>query len=329
MVFAEAHSLLVWFSVIRIISWTSSRSRKWKVTSTLPQIPLTHISLLFFTFTAKGRALWGKQGMNAQVRVSLLPIPSTLIIHVVHHRSCNRLMPFHFVWFCSVNRHCKTSICAAFASIQTSHSIISTPQSLVFNYGLPYHTAHMQSDQLCKDAAAALLWNCCICKQLVTSAFHDNCICRVLCVCGLCVRLCVCLILIEQNELRNTEMLSAACAVGVGCCFAAPIGGKTTWLQPLLEWEIWEIIRWEQKFPHQQESKCYIGQSIIEVFRLRVTYLISATVARVTLNHPSHSREDDISGTLWGNPLRWNKCPLTVGSRMQLKNSNWHRCLRG
>nr|XP_055058505.1 chloride channel protein 2a isoform X3 [Misgurnus anguillicaudatus] len=31
----------------------------------------------------------------------------------------------------------------------------------------------------------------------------------------------------NKNELRNTEMLSAACAVGVGCCFAAPIGGKT------------------------------------------------------------------------------------------------------
>uniref|UniRef100_A0A8C2DXC6 Chloride channel, voltage-sensitive 2a n=1 Tax=Cyprinus carpio TaxID=7962 RepID=A0A8C2DXC6_CYPCA len=30
---------------------------------------------------------------------------------------------------------------------------------------------------------------------------------------------------IYLNELRNTEMLSAACAVGVGCCFAAPIGG--------------------------------------------------------------------------------------------------------
>ncbi|KTG45951.1 hypothetical protein cypCar_00008898, partial [Cyprinus carpio] len=29
----------------------------------------------------------------------------------------------------------------------------------------------------------------------------------------------------NKNELRNTEMLSAACAVGVGCCFAAPIGG--------------------------------------------------------------------------------------------------------
>uniref|UniRef100_A0A8C5FPP7 Chloride channel, voltage-sensitive 2a n=1 Tax=Gadus morhua TaxID=8049 RepID=A0A8C5FPP7_GADMO len=28
-----------------------------------------------------------------------------------------------------------------------------------------------------------------------------------------------------DNEMRNTEMLSAACAVGVGCCFAAPIGG--------------------------------------------------------------------------------------------------------
>ncbi|KAJ8271154.1 hypothetical protein GJAV_G00123360 [Gymnothorax javanicus] len=29
----------------------------------------------------------------------------------------------------------------------------------------------------------------------------------------------------KENELRNIEMLSAACAVGVGCCFAAPIGG--------------------------------------------------------------------------------------------------------
>ncbi|XP_054883855.1 chloride channel protein 2-like isoform X1 [Poeciliopsis prolifica] len=28
-----------------------------------------------------------------------------------------------------------------------------------------------------------------------------------------------------KNESRNTEMLAAACAVGVGCCFAAPIGG--------------------------------------------------------------------------------------------------------
>lgn len=29
-----------------------------------------------------------------------------------------------------------------------------------------------------------------------------------------------------QNESRNIEMLAAACAVGVGCCFAAPIGGE-------------------------------------------------------------------------------------------------------
>uniref|UniRef100_A0A6E8V5Q8 Chloride channel protein n=1 Tax=Anopheles coluzzii TaxID=1518534 RepID=A0A6E8V5Q8_ANOCL len=30
---------------------------------------------------------------------------------------------------------------------------------------------------------------------------------------------------IYENESRNTEMLAAACAVGVGACFAAPIGG--------------------------------------------------------------------------------------------------------
>uniref|UniRef100_A0A4W6BWN0 Chloride channel 2c n=1 Tax=Lates calcarifer TaxID=8187 RepID=A0A4W6BWN0_LATCA len=30
---------------------------------------------------------------------------------------------------------------------------------------------------------------------------------------------------IYENESRNIEMLAAACAVGVGCCFAAPIGG--------------------------------------------------------------------------------------------------------
>lgn len=31
-----------------------------------------------------------------------------------------------------------------------------------------------------------------------------------------------------QNEARKIEMLAAACAVGVGCCFAAPIGGRVT-----------------------------------------------------------------------------------------------------
>ncbi|XP_043347993.1 chloride channel protein 2 isoform X1 [Dermochelys coriacea] len=30
---------------------------------------------------------------------------------------------------------------------------------------------------------------------------------------------------IYENQSRNIEMLAAACAVGVGCCFAAPIGG--------------------------------------------------------------------------------------------------------
>ena len=30
---------------------------------------------------------------------------------------------------------------------------------------------------------------------------------------------------IYSNESRKTEMLAAACAVGVACCFGAPIGG--------------------------------------------------------------------------------------------------------
>ena len=30
---------------------------------------------------------------------------------------------------------------------------------------------------------------------------------------------------IYENESRNSEMLAAACAVGIACCFAAPIGG--------------------------------------------------------------------------------------------------------
>lgn len=30
---------------------------------------------------------------------------------------------------------------------------------------------------------------------------------------------------IYENESRSNEMLAAACAVGVACCFAAPIGG--------------------------------------------------------------------------------------------------------
>ena len=39
---------------------------------------------------------------------------------------------------------------------------------------------------------------------------------------------------IYSNESRKTEMLAAACAVGVACCFGAPIGGvlfsiEVTW----------------------------------------------------------------------------------------------------
>lgn len=32
---------------------------------------------------------------------------------------------------------------------------------------------------------------------------------------------------IYENENRTTEMLAAACAVGVASCFAAPVGGKS------------------------------------------------------------------------------------------------------
>lgn len=32
---------------------------------------------------------------------------------------------------------------------------------------------------------------------------------------------------IYENESRHCEMLAAACAVGVGSCFGAPVGGKS------------------------------------------------------------------------------------------------------
>lgn len=246
--FAEAQSSLVWFLCALDNKLDVFQEHKWKVTSTLtPSHSHIFLFLFFFTFTAKGRALWGKQGMNAQVRVSSLPIPLTLVIHGIHFWSWDRWIIF--VWSCSSNRHSKTSICAAFASVQTSHSMIST-SLLAFQLWPPTSPrSYMWSHRLCKDTAAASRWHCCICKQLVTLVFMIKCIgcslragvlCRYMhcapvriCVCVfpwlhsfVWVRACVYLIPIIQNELRNTEMLSAACAVGVGCCFAAPIGGK-------------------------------------------------------------------------------------------------------
>lgn len=105
---------------------------------------------------------------------------------------------------------------------------------------------------------------------------------------SVCVRLY--LIVVGQNELRNTEMLSAACAVGVGCCFAAPIGGKTTWLQPLIEWYLimvrwlWEIIRWGEHLPRKQESACQ-SWSVhpSNCWTPGAVFCISATVGHVTL----------------------------------------------
>ncbi|KAJ7324713.1 hypothetical protein JRQ81_017733 [Phrynocephalus forsythii] len=48
---------------------------------------------------------------------------------------------------------------------------------------------------------------------------------------------------IYENESRNIEMLAAACAVGVGCCFAAPIGGQKV-LQAHSSFPLTEIL-WE------------------------------------------------------------------------------------
>lgn len=35
---------------------------------------------------------------------------------------------------------------------------------------------------------------------------------------------------IYENESRNSEMLAAACAVGVSCNFGAPIGGQSAYV---------------------------------------------------------------------------------------------------
>lgn len=40
---------------------------------------------------------------------------------------------------------------------------------------------------------------------------------------------------IYENESRNSEMLAAACAVGIACCFAAPIGGTRATILLLLK----------------------------------------------------------------------------------------------
>lgn len=57
---------------------------------------------------------------------------------------------------------------------------------------------------------------------------------------------------IYENESRNSEMLAAACAVGVASCFAAPIGGKlyliflnsvncSVWLETMYVGVVWNF----------------------------------------------------------------------------------------
>lgn len=48
---------------------------------------------------------------------------------------------------------------------------------------------------------------------------------------------------IYENESRNSEMLAAACAVGVGACFAAPVGGTVHKFEEVLvdDWSFLKI----------------------------------------------------------------------------------------
>lgn len=104
-----------------------------------------------------------------------------------------------------------------------------------------------------------------------TSAFWF-CVCvrvfwttgQVVCFCILNCLLCVC---VEQNESRNTEMLAAACAVGVGCCFAAPIGGQNR--------SCWFRITFLKVSPKRnQTTLCHWFSNQTYFFKIRSTFLI-------------------------------------------------------
>lgn len=113
------------------------------------------------------------------------------------------------VWLCPVKRRCRAS--DPCFNTQTSHSMISTFDLCFLLCPPPSHPTIHMCDHAEGETFRVKL------QLLYLQAF--------LLMINPSVCVCVC---IWQNELRNTEMLSAACAVGVGCCFAAPIGGKIT-----------------------------------------------------------------------------------------------------
>lgn len=75
-------------------------------------------------------------------------------------------------------------------------------------------------------------------------------------------------------------MLSAACAVGVGCCFAAPIGGKSIhldhgWSLEIMSYHIYDSVSNILLDHFNSEPKLFVVQSIVFVagvlFSIEVT----------------------------------------------------------
>lgn len=155
--------------------------------------------------------------------VSISPVSSTLIIHAVHFRGCDRLMPFHLSPLCLFlfSEPLQRGIDLLFLCFSKNISFQDF-NTQFFNLPPFFQRSYMQF-HICETATVKHI--CCILSGICTYMYtcwemHAS----------------VCFYVhIWQNELRNTEMLSAACAVGVGCCFAAPIGGKTTRLHRLIE----------------------------------------------------------------------------------------------
>lgn len=78
---------------------------------------------------------------------------------------------------------------------------------------------------------------------------------------------------IYENESRNTEMLAAACAVGVASCFGAPIGGK---ILPnivlFFSQKLFINIKKKKSFHH--DMLYYLGNSIFSNRRFLYTLLV-------------------------------------------------------
>lgn len=134
--------------------------------------------------------------------------------------------PFHSVWPCPANRHSETHR-SALPLLLYKHLIprFQHPVLGFTNHDFPYPPFMPHTSCVTCVRAPRSCWGFVRPCNSWDSLFW--------------LWVYVYVTLVGQNELRNTEMLSAACAVGVGCCFAAPIGGKPTRVQDLWKWELW------------------------------------------------------------------------------------------